>query len=145
MEINKAVAEAKECIIQGQVEAASSHVYKKMNDQIKVHKNFGEKSIELLPAYFILAEANICRGGSYLKKAEEFLIAAYWNLLRYNSEENEKGAGANSEFEDALITPGEIRRYEANLRITFGRLFLARGNSPKEALKELTTGIYKQC
>jgi hypothetical protein len=32
MEINKAVAEAKECIIQGQVEAASQHVYKKMND-----------------------------------------------------------------------------------------------------------------
>jgi hypothetical protein len=42
---------------------------------------FEQKDIELLPSYFVLAEANICLGGSSLKKAEEFLIAAYWNLL----------------------------------------------------------------
>jgi hypothetical protein len=28
-----------------------------------------------------------------LKKAEEFLIAAYWNLLKYTSDENDKGDG----------------------------------------------------
>tara|TARA_B110001450_G_C17540232_1_gene448314 strand:+ start:278 stop:508 length:231 start_codon:yes stop_codon:yes gene_type:complete len=60
-------------------------------------KTFMEDSIELLPAYFVLAEANICHGGSKLKKAEEFLIAAYWNLLKYTSEENEKGAGGEGE------------------------------------------------
>ena len=43
---------------------------------------FHQNSIELLPAYFILAEANIGLGGARLKKAEEFLIAAQWNLLK---------------------------------------------------------------
>ena len=46
-------------------------------------KVFLEDSIELLPAYFVLAEANINLGGTKLKKAEEFLIAAYWNLLKH--------------------------------------------------------------
>ena len=47
--------------------------------------------MELLPAYFILAEANICVGGIKLKKAEEFLIAAYWNLLKH---QNDKAANS---------------------------------------------------
>lgn len=106
---------------------------------------FNEKSIELLPAYFMLAEANICMGGNRLKKAEEFLIAAFWNLLKYTSDENDKGA--NSEYEDALVSESELKRYQANLKVTFGRLFLARqgGSSNKDALKNLTEGIYKQC
>jgi hypothetical protein len=41
-----------------------------------------------LPAYFILAEANVCMGGARLKKAEELLIAAYWNLLKKTSNES---------------------------------------------------------
>ena len=66
-------------------------------------KIFIEGSIELLPAYFVLAEATICHGGSRLKKAEEFLIAAHWNLLKHNSEENEKG-GSN----DSLVSKKEV-------------------------------------
>jgi len=108
VEINKAVMEAKQFIIEGQIEAANSLVYKRMNDQIK-EGVFNEKSIELLPAYFMLAEANICMGGNRLKKAEEFLIAAYWNLLKFTSDENEKGA--NSEYEDALVSDSELKRY----------------------------------
>ena len=50
-----------------------------MSTTIK-QKVFNEKSIELLPAYFILAEANIGMGGAKLKKAEEFLIAANWRI-----------------------------------------------------------------
>ena len=100
--------EAKQFIIEGQIEAASSLVYKRMNDAIK-EGVFNEKSIELLPAYFMLAEANICMGGNRLKKAEEFLIAAFWNLLKFTSDENDKGA--NSEFEDALVSDSEIKRY----------------------------------
>lgn len=49
---------------------------------------FEEDSVYLLPAYFILAEANVCMGGPRLKKAEELLIAAYWNLLKKTSNEN---------------------------------------------------------
>jgi hypothetical protein len=67
-------------------------------------KVFMEDSIELLPAYFVLAEANICLGGTKLKKAEEFLIAAYWNLLKHTSEENEKGGSS----EDSLVSKKEI-------------------------------------
>lgn len=84
-------------------------------------KVFGESSIELLPAYFILAEANICMGGARLKKAEEFLIAAYWNLLKFNQDDKEKNGGSN---EEALVTPEEIERYKASLHKTFGKLFL---------------------
>jgi len=76
-------------------------VMDKMHGKIK-EKIFMEDSIELLPAYFVLAEANICLGGPRLKKAEEFLIAAYWNLLKYKSDENEK-SGANAD--DSLVTP----------------------------------------
>ena len=57
-----------------------------MTKQIKL-KIFAEDSIELLPAYFILAEANINLGGLRLKKAEEFLIAANWNLLKHEPED----------------------------------------------------------
>ena len=73
----------------------------KMHGKIK-EKIFMEDSIELLPAYFVLAEANICLGGPRLKKAEEFLIAAYWNLLKYSGDDNEK-SGANAD--DSLVTP----------------------------------------
>lgn len=48
----------------------------------------GENSVLLLPGYFILAEANIAEGK--LKKAEEFLIAAYWNFLKFNKPEEKK-------------------------------------------------------
>jgi hypothetical protein len=91
-----------------------------MTDKIR-EKVFGENSIELLPAYFILAEANICMGGSRLKKAEEFLIAAYWNLLKFTSDEGDKGSAQD----DVLVSKDEIERYRASLHKTFGRLFLA--------------------
>lgn len=84
---------AKLYIIQGRVDEANRYVYETMTETIK-KKIFGENSIELLPAYFVLAEANICMGGNRLKKAEEFLIAAYWNLLKFNSDEKEKNNAA---------------------------------------------------
>jgi hypothetical protein len=89
---------------------------------------FEENSIELLPAYFVLAEANICMGGSRLKKAEEFLIAAYWNLLKSTSDESEKRKG-----EEDLVTPQDIERYKASLHKTFGRLFLTQNRAGAHA------------
>ena len=44
-------------------------------------------------------------GGARLKKAEEFLIAAYWNLLKYKSDADEN-SGQNAE--DSLVTPQEL-------------------------------------
>jgi hypothetical protein len=106
------------------------------------NKVFMEDSIELLPAYFVLAEANICQGGQRLKKAEEFLIAAYWNLLKFTSEENEKDGS-----KDAVVSKNEIQQYRACLHKTFGRLFLAqnRPETHKKALEELSQGIFLEC
>jgi hypothetical protein len=103
-QINQAVDQAKRYIIQGQIEEANRLVYDKMTITIK-QGAFNDNSIELLPAYFVLAEANVCLGGSRLKKAEEFLIAAYWNHLKHTSEENEKGGGS----EEALVTKEEVQ------------------------------------
>lgn len=75
-----------------------------MTKQIKL-KIFAEDSIELLPAYFILAEANINLGGLRLKKAEEFLIAAHWNLLKFKSEEADSG---NGQREDTVVSDEEL-------------------------------------
>lgn len=61
IDINEAVETAKRLIIQNRVEDANRLVYEKMTETIK-SKIFGENSIELLPAYFVLAEANICMG-----------------------------------------------------------------------------------
>ena len=101
-----------------------------MTEMIR-NKIFGENSIELLPAYFVLADANIHMGHQMgqpnrLKKAEEFLIAAYWNLLKYTSDENDKGGegGKSAGQEDSLVTKEEIERYRAILNKTFGKLFL---------------------
>ena len=124
MDINEAVETAKRLIIQGRFEEANRLVYDKMTDMIR-NKIFGENSIELLPAYFVLADANIHMGSSSrLKKAEEFLIAAYWNLLKYTSDENEKGGESSKGQEDVLVTKEEIERYRAILHKTFGKLFL---------------------
>jgi len=122
-----------------------------MTDMIR-NKVFGENSIELLPAYFVLADANIHMGHSMgqpqrLKKAEEFLIAAYWNLLKYTSDENDKSDGKAGQ-DDSLVTKEEIERYRAILNKTFGKLFLhqnsaaTKTNATQQALDKLSHAIY---
>lgn len=134
---------AKKYIINEQYREANNHVYDKMSQTIKT-KVFNEKSIELLPAYFILAEANIGMGGAKLKKAEEFLIAANWNLLKSGQSGADDGRAGG---EDTLVTREELERYHASLNITFGRLFMAqnRPNAHEKALEKLTRGIYMEC
>lgn len=88
-DINKAVMKARRYIIEGHYETANKDVYEAMLKQI-TGKVFQENALELLPAYFILAEANIGMGGHRLKKAEEFLIAAKWNLLQKQDDKNEE-------------------------------------------------------
>lgn len=115
-----------------------------MSQTIKT-KVFNEKSIELLPAYFILAEANIGMGGAKLKKAEEFLIAANWNLLKSGNSGGEDGRAGGAD--DTIVTADELKRYHASLNLTFGRLFMAqnRPNAHEKALEKLTRGIYMEC
>ena len=136
-----AIDDARKYIVAEEYDEANKIVYDTMQQTIH-EKIFNEKSIELLPAYFILAEANIGMGGSKLKKAEEFLIAANWNLLKSGSNEDQRGAG-----DETLVTKEDLKRYTAALNITFGRLFMAQ-NRPKaheKALEKLTRGIYMEC
>jgi hypothetical protein len=143
---------AKRFIIQTRYEDANRMVYDKMTDMIR-NKVFGENSIELLPAYFVLADANIHMGHQLgqphrLKKAEEFLIAAYWNLLKYTSDENDKSGEGKSGQDDSLVTKDEIERYRAILNKTFGKLFLhqnsaaTKNNATMQALDKLSNAIY---
>jgi hypothetical protein len=78
-EIGNAVLIARRYMINEDYERANRETYDLMLKQIQM-KVFAENALELLPAYFILAEANIGMGRT--KKAEEFLIAAKWNLLK---------------------------------------------------------------
>ena len=139
-----AIEQAKKFIIMDQYDDANRIVYDTMSLTIK-QKVFNQKSIELLPAYFILAEANIGMGGAKLKKAEEFLIAANWNLLKSGANGNGDDGAAGGE--DTLVTKDELARFHAALNITFGRLFMAqnRPNGHEKALEKLTQGIYQEC
>jgi tetratricopeptide (TPR) repeat protein len=102
---------------------------------------FEEQSIELLPAFFALATANICIGGTKLKKAENFLVSAFWNLLKSTSDESEKRSDEES------VSQEEIDRFKAGLHKTFGRFFLAQSTPEafNNALEHLTKGIYLEC
>jgi len=88
-EINEAVEQAQRYIIHGRYQDANRLVYDTIQRATK-EGGFAEQSIELLPAFFAMATANICIGGSRLKKAENFLVSAFWNLLKSTSDESEK-------------------------------------------------------
>lgn len=82
----------------------------------------GESSILLIPGYVILAEANIT--DNKLKKAEEFLIAAYWNFLKFKKE----GSCFISEQPD-IVQDDEYNQLRCSLHKTFSKLFYAqKGN-----------------
>lgn len=127
-------------IISDKKEEAYQLVFQDLNDAIDKKKHavavFTENSIELLPAYFLLAEAKILMGN--LKKAEEFLIAADWNLLKQTSDEGDKNNEDTVDEED-------IKSYEASLHKTFALLFFAQTEKRPEALPraldELTEAI----
>jgi len=119
---------------------ANDKVHRKMMELTKNQNNvFDEDSIELLPAYFVLAIANIMMGGDKRKKAEDYLISAFWNLLKSGADDGDKQTQ-----EETLVTDNEKDIYRAELHKTFGRLNLANNNT-EDALKELSNGAYKEC
>lgn len=68
-------------------------------------------------------------------KAEQLLIAAYWNMLKHTSDDS-KASGLDGGSSDR-----EISKYRASLHKTFGRLFTAQDRL-NDAIKELSQGIY---
>jgi hypothetical protein len=76
------VEEAQLMLIEDDIDGAKEMAIKTLSE-LKESLG-GESSILLIPGYVILAEANIV--DNKLKKAEEFLIAAYWNYLKFKKE-----------------------------------------------------------
>lgn len=74
-------------------------------------------------------------GGMRLKKAEELLIAAQWNLLKSTDEDNKSRA-----TEESLVSKEEQEEYRAMLNKTFGKLFMAQNRDDcwDKALDKLT-------
>jgi len=135
--LTEIVQKARRMIIKGDVDQASREI----TDLLalpEIVQTFHDSAIELLPAYITLAEAQVCKGGSKLKRGEKLLIVAYWNLLKQTSEENKSAA------EQSLVTPRELESYRASLHKAFGRLFTAQTRYA-DAIKELAQGIYLEC
>ncbi len=78
----------------------------------------GEDSIELVPTYLLLAEANL--GLKRLKSAEEFLSLANWSVLK------------NPECSNTI---------RSQLHRNFGKLYAAQGKHA-EALQQLSQDVY---
>ena len=123
--LKQCVEQARRDIIHGDVDGAHKRVFDRMTF-LTQEKIFEDKDLELLPAYLLLAEANICMGGHKLGKAEEFLIAANWNLLKHEPEDQKDGE--NKTF----VTPKEMISLDGTLHKTFGRLFLEQFKDPKK-------------
>jgi hypothetical protein len=139
-EITEIVWSAKKMILEKNYIEANDRVHRKMMELTKNQNNvFDEDSIELLPAYFVLAVANIMMGGDKRKKAEDYLISAFWNLLKSGADDGDRATQ-----EETLVTDKEKDLYRAELHKTFGRLNLANNNTA-DALKELSNGAYKEC
>lgn len=91
----------------------------------------------MLPALFVLAEGHIIEGK--LKKAEEFLIAAFWNFLKHGK--NEEGEEVEEKKDDQIIDEEQYHSYKGTLHKTFSKLYLAQKDYGK-ALDELKMSIY---
>ena len=78
----------------------------------------GNDSIEIVPTYLLLAEANL--GLKRLQAAEEFLSLANWSVLK---------------------NPECSNRIRSQLHRNFGKLYAAQGKNP-EALQQLSQDVY---
>ena len=79
---------------------------------------YGNGSIELVPSYLLLAEANL--GLGRFKQAEEFLSLANWSVLK---------------------RPDCSNAMRSQLHRNFGKLYAAQGRS-SDALRELSHDVY---
>lgn len=82
------------------------------------HQLYGEKSIELVPAYLLLAEANL--GLGKFNQAEQFLSLANWSVLN---------------------TPDCSNVIRSQLHRNFGKLYASQ-DKLDEALRQLSSDIY---
>ncbi|CAD8077426.1 unnamed protein product [Paramecium primaurelia] len=132
--LKKIVEQARQAILENKLNA-TEEVHKAMIEYKEILG--GENSVLLLPGLFIQAEAYIAEGK--LKKAEEFLQAAYWNLYQYNKPKEKGSEDGNKMGQD--ISEKENAEYNGQLHKIFSKLYFAQKDY-KKALAELTIGIY---
>jgi tetratricopeptide (TPR) repeat protein len=109
---------AQKFLVQGKFELAVPGALQSLKFAIEL---FGNEAPQLVPAYLMLAEANL--GLRKLKIAEEFLSLANWVLLKHKGEK-EGGSSLMS-----------------NLQRNFGRLYAAQQRY-NEALQAFATDVY---
>ena len=107
--------EASKFLVTGQYEYAVPGALQSLRFSVDV---YGHGRIELVPAYLLLAEANL--GLSRFKLAEEFLSLANWNVLK------------NPDCSNAL---------KSQLYRLFGKLYASQGRY-QDALLQLAHDIY---
>ena len=107
--------EASKFLVRGQYELAIPGALQALRFS---HELFGERSIELVPSYLLLAEANL--GLRRNKQAEEFLSLANWSVLKH------------PECSNAI---------RSQLHRNFGKLYASQGKY-QEALRQLSNDVY---
>jgi len=118
---------------------ADGHTQKaieRANEAMKaVNKLFGN-SAELLPCYFVLAEAFIEEGKN--KKAEDYLIQAYWSIVKHDKDNKQPG---EEDQNQAQMSEEDRAINKATLHKVFARLYTAKDQTDK-AMDHITEGIY---
>lgn len=89
-----------------------------------------------MPIYFVLAEGNLELGRK--KKAEEYLVAAHWNLLKHLPSAVDTNKPDETQDEE---TQQLLDNFKSRLHKSFGRLFKDLGRF-QEALREVTSNIF---
>ena len=107
--------EAANLLARGQFALSIPGALQSMNLTKDVH---GEDSIEIVPTYLLLAEANL--GLKRLKAAEEFLSLANWSVLK---------------------NPECSNNIRSQLHRNFGKLYASQGKHA-EALQQLSQDVY---
>ena len=107
--------EASKYLVRGQFELAIPGALQALRFS---HELFGERSIELVPSYLLLAEANL--GLRRNKQAEEFLSLANWSVLKH---------------------PDCSNAIRSQLHRNFGKLYASQGRY-QEALQQLSSDVY---
>ncbi|KAM3145676.1 hypothetical protein pb186bvf_002222 [Paramecium bursaria] len=130
-EVNK----ARSLLIDGMYGQASDKAQKALVDYKE--DLGGESSVLLLPGYFVAAESQIHE--QQLKKAENFLVAAYWNHVRYNKPKDKTLEEDNKQQDD--ITDDQNTAYGGQLHKIFSKLHMAQKDYNK-AIDELKLGIF---
>mmetsp|Transcript_19597 Transcript_19597/g.36008 ORF Transcript_19597/g.36008 Transcript_19597/m.36008 type:complete len:280 (-) Transcript_19597:71-910(-) len=128
-----AVEDAKKLKYQGKPEKSVEIAFAALEESRQI---FGEKSLEHMPIYFVLAEANLELGRN--KKAEEYLVAAHWNLLKHLPSAVDTSKPDETQDEE---TQQLLDNFKSNLHKSFGQLFKDLGRF-QEALREVTSNIF---